>query len=77
MGLWSRGQPIGRNLWSKANELVVADDFAYTILNDSKKLTIHPEDWQAHLKDVKIRNRNDQKALTDSEVDEMKLTGST
>ena len=29
---------------------MVANDFGYMTINDSKKLTIHPEDWGAHLK---------------------------
>ena len=57
------------NSWSKADESVVANDFAYMPVIDSKKLDDPSWDWRVHLKVVNVWMRDDQKTLMEGEID--------
>ena len=57
------------NSWSKADELVVANDFAYMPIINSKKPDDPSQDWRVHLKVVNVWMRDDQKTLMEGEVD--------
>ena len=57
------------NSWSKADESVVANDFAYMPVIDSKKPDDPSWDWWVHLKVVNVWMRDDQKTLMEGEID--------